>query len=650
MAIKVPLNGPSGLGIPDAMSDSVRPALTQEPSALDRLRGSATGRWPNIANARALSSRKMGELQKLAADLPPRGDGALVVFGSLARGEFTPDSDLDWALVIDGQADSRHLKIVNSLKPALSNAGFKVPGPTEVFGGLVFSHELIHAIGGDEDTNKNMTRRLLLVLESAAVDVFESKQVHDRVVTGILNRYVEEDASFISNNRSSNRIPRFLLNDVVRYWRTMAVDYANKYRARAGEKWALRNIKLRMSRKLLFVSGLLMCITWALDHGKADDEFVVPGLVNHLREWTRRRPLDSLAIVVERYAPALADDIFGSYDSFLAVLGDDEKRHLLQRPGPDDAYLDEVFLDARRVATNFDDALVWNFLMVAIGFSTGAIALGDFERALHLLENTRTDAVELSALRFREMPHMLARLPMHRARLEQRYRYVSFHAPTDFGCERDMVQQLATIAALGWNIIVHPDTIQDSSLWRPLGRQLCIENMDSRKGTGRTVAELSQFFEALPEASLCFDIAHARQVDPTMTEAAGILTAFSDRLAQVHVSEVDGKGRHFAMSFAARHAYRPFARSMSEVPVILESIVRENEIDAEIEQARTMLSYDPLPGGRSNPSSYLRLPEASQKGVLAPTLEARSPHSIPLAVGKALCASYIDNGSQPKTE
>jgi hypothetical protein len=42
----------------------------------------------------------------------------------------------------------------------------------------------------------------------------------------------------------------FSLNDIVRFWRTMAVDFASKQRDRAGEEWGLRNAKLRMSRKL----------------------------------------------------------------------------------------------------------------------------------------------------------------------------------------------------------------------------------------------------------------------------------------------------------------------------------------------------------------------------------------------------------------
>lgn len=153
-------------------------------SALDRLRGANASRWPNITAAGLLSCDKLALIAEIARDLLPRDEGSLVVFGSLARGEFTPGSDVDWTIMIDGRADSRHLEIVHSLKPKL-DTGFKAPGPTEVFGGLVFSHDLIYAIGGDEDTNRNMTCRPLLLRELVSIGASESEQVHNRIVNGI---------------------------------------------------------------------------------------------------------------------------------------------------------------------------------------------------------------------------------------------------------------------------------------------------------------------------------------------------------------------------------------------------------------------------------------------------------------------------------
>ncbi|CAH2396140.1 hypothetical protein [Mesorhizobium escarrei] len=228
--------------------------------------------------------------------------------------------------------------------------------------------------------------------------------------------------------------------------------------------------------------------------------------------------------------------------------------------------------------------------MPTIGFSTGAIARDDFATALDLLAPTRASAVELSALRTAELPALLAALPGLLPGLKKRYRYVSFHAPTNFDDERPMVQQLKTVADMGLNVVVHPDTIGDIPIWRALGSRLCLENMDSRKPAGRTAEELQPFFDMLPDAKLCLDIAHARQVDSSMTEAVRILRRFGGRLAQFHVSEINSKGTHFAMSFAAKRAYEPFAMVLSRTPVIIESMVTRDAIVREIAETEKLLA------------------------------------------------------------
>lgn len=234
--------------------------------------------------------------------------------------------------------------------------------------------------------------------------------------------------------------------------------------------------------------------------------------------------------------------------------------------------------------------------MEMIGYSTGSLARADVQSALGLLAGHHTGCVELSALRVHELTPLLACL--HRLSLGA-YGHVSVHAPSAFTAaeERDIVEGLLPIAARGWLIVLHPDAIHDFALWRHFGDRVAIENMDRRKPVGRTVEELTPIFERLPHASFCFDVAHARQCDTSMTEAFRLLDAFGGRLAEVHVSELDAHSRHVRLSRPAVRACLDVAGLIPlHVPVIIEAPVERSEILDEL-----MTSLEAV--GRSVPVS-----------------------------------------------
>ena len=326
-----------------------------------------------IEAAVAKSKEKQCEVQtalsELLDSLPVDLD--LVICGSLARGEFTNGSDIDWTLMIDGAVDSNHLLIAKEVERRFREAGFQKPGPAGPFGNVAFSHDLVHLIGGDTDTNANTTRRILLLLESCSVG---HTLVRERVIRSILARYLEQDTHFRPTNGHKIYVPRFLINDFVRYWRTIAVDYAGKIRGRGTKGWALRNLKLRMSRKMIFVAGLLMCFECELHRPKADPahndlfaelfsekkDSILP-FIQQLMSFVNRTPLDILAEAVINYAPdsrGLAERLFASYDSFLAKMDDKELRIRLEKLSYDEAKNDRDFNALREVGRQFQDGLV----------------------------------------------------------------------------------------------------------------------------------------------------------------------------------------------------------------------------------------------------------------------------------------------------
>lgn len=224
--------------------------------------------------------------------------------------------------------------------------------------------------------------------------------------------------------------------------------------------------------------------------------------------------------------------------------------------------------------------------MQPLGFSTGALCKDAFAEAVATAMRLDLPAIELSALRRHELP--LLEEFVSTANLSS-FQYISLHAPTDYVVEQeldvaDVLYRLSSES--GWPVVVHPDCIHNFPAWRRFGSLLCIENMDKRKPVGRTVEELRLVFAELPDALLCFDIAHARQIDSSMTEAYRILEEFGTRLCQVHISEVSSRSRHDRISDSALEAFREVASLISKTtPVIIESPVSTTEAETEIRQA-----------------------------------------------------------------
>jgi hypothetical protein len=230
--------------------------------------------------------------------------------------------------------------------------------------------------------------------------------------------------------------------------------------------------------------------------------------------------------------------------------------------------------------------------MRTIGFSTGAIAKSNYLIALNDLLVHNVLAVELSALRFSELGSLVEALPGLDL---SSFDVVSFHAPSSFGPDEEcfVVRLLQQVVQLGIPTVVHPDVIYSFECWTPFSRWLLVENMDKRKTLGRTADELSELFAKLPEARLCFDIGHARQVDPTMMEARRILEKHGGRLAEVHLSEVNSSSRHDPLSAYAVEAFQTVAGLIPEdIPIILETLIDRGQSDIPTELTRARLALE----------------------------------------------------------
>jgi hypothetical protein len=283
-------------------------------SPLERLQQETGRDFGALLGARALTTRRIAERRALLSDLAIDERAAVVLMGSWGRHELTGGSDDDYLVLVRGIAPADGWSSAHDTAAAIAErfardpGGFGAPGRQGIFAEVVFSADLLR-VGLDDDTNTNLTRRMLLVLESVAA-------YHEDVLAGARRDLIFD---YLRDALKDRRPPRFLLNDLVRYWRTIGVDFVAKDRERGGSGWGLRNAKLRTSRKLLFASGLLPVLRCHEHAAEAIGPF--------LAEQFALPPADRVADAFLRYGAADAGaDVLAAYDAFLALVDDAEVR------------------------------------------------------------------------------------------------------------------------------------------------------------------------------------------------------------------------------------------------------------------------------------------------------------------------------------
>jgi hypothetical protein len=320
----------------------------------------------NIFSAISLTEKFDENLQKTAGQIDTgvvSSDSDLVVFGSMARYECTVGSDADWTMLVDGQAKTDHPETAHILENLMKKTNLQDPGKSGMFGQITFSHSIIHYVGGQDDTNHNLSRRILLLLESRKVLLSETDSIagsaHQRVVRGIIEQYIDNDSGFFGTSGKEN-VPRFLLNDIIRYWRTLCVDFASKQKKQPDANWALRNIKLRMSRKLIFVKGLLMCFK-SFRNEEMNQESVKQSIFNDVQ----KTPLEYILQELGKFETFERDlvELYSAYNEFLGLLNDAAFRDNLKNLSVSGAYGNKQFEHARDISHKFQQALTSIFLI-----------------------------------------------------------------------------------------------------------------------------------------------------------------------------------------------------------------------------------------------------------------------------------------------
>jgi hypothetical protein len=209
-----------------------------------------------------------------------------------------------------------------------------------------------------------------------------------------------------------------------------------------------------------------------------------------------------------------------------------------------------------------------------LGASTGYMTddRGQWPALVNRARATSGRAVELSALSSPELEPLLCFLKQLRSQLP--FIYVSVHGPTKgwTAGEAELARQLGRLPAQVESVILHPDVLEDLEPLVALGSLIVLENLDHRPSTGRTPDELAPFFEALPDAGFCLDVAHVTAIDPTLALGHELLDAFGGRLRQLHLSSFIREGaKHVPLIDDDIERFEPILQRCRGVPWILEA-------------------------------------------------------------------------------
>ena len=307
-------------------------------SGVDALAQATGEAFAPIRAARARTAQGLAERRERLAGIELDPDACVVLMGSWGRHEVTSASDDD-AIVLFGGVP-RHEARPDPADVARALGG-PAPGTEGLFGETVWLQDLTGRIGLQHDTNANLTRRMLFLLESVAV---AGQRAHAAARETLLQTY-------LADHERDYRPPRFLLNDLVRYWRTIAVDFEGKHRAREGEGWGLRHAKLRFSRKVLFAGGLLPvleCHTMPAGDMPA-----------FLARRFQTPPLDRIAgAFADRDMADAGARGLNAYGAFLEMLDDEATRDELARLTEAESDASALFAQVRELGEELQAALL----------------------------------------------------------------------------------------------------------------------------------------------------------------------------------------------------------------------------------------------------------------------------------------------------
>lgn len=241
--------------------------------------------------------------------------------GSAGRGELGEHSDLDTFLLRLGSEAPQldQILLQSAVIRALRACNFPLPSNDGQFLKLHTLEGLTDQMGATHDDWSNtFTARMLLLLESVPIT---GKEAYDVAVNNILQQAYWKNSEL----HSEDYLPIILVNDIIRYWRIVLLNYESKNLQNkdkpTAERW-LRSYKLTFSRCTICYSSL----AYLLDLSQGERPNVPLDAVKDMVYLTPRQRLLAVSARGTGAVRDCVDRLLTLYASFLEVTNIEKMR------------------------------------------------------------------------------------------------------------------------------------------------------------------------------------------------------------------------------------------------------------------------------------------------------------------------------------
>lgn len=256
--------------------------------------------------------------------------------GSLGRGDVGKKSDLDLFILSKNKPKEERRLDVLKLLSTIITVNDKLNYPEFSNDGQFITTysfpDMLEALGSPKDDNENLfTVRMLLLLESKCVFNID---IYKQFIRDSIDHY------FRDKRGKKTFKPLFLLNDLLRFWRTLCLNY-ELIRDNRDRPWRKKNINLKFSRMLTVFATILPIISdISFDSEKFQKLVTFP-------------PLKRLAIGLDNLND---EDLLNDFNQFLLNYEFflKAKEDMGSKKSLDDATLDRKI---REIAKDFSDFL-----------------------------------------------------------------------------------------------------------------------------------------------------------------------------------------------------------------------------------------------------------------------------------------------------